>query len=603
MRHLIASAILAAGTLPVLAQSTPAPASTGSPAAPFRASITVTATTEPEPADRVPATVTVVDAAEIADRQAAEAIPLLRAVPGLAVTRGGSPGKVASLFTRGTNSSHTLFLWNGVTLNDPYLGGFDLSTLSIDGVERLEVARGPFSALYGSSAVGGVVQVITRGGGRELGARLEGGSNEHRLGALAAGAPLGELDLHLAGHARRGEGEVANDSWEGEELALALAAGRDTSWRVGLRARVLASDLGIPHDSMGTATPRRRQELDALSLALPAGWTDGTLELEAQLAATETDLEVADPDDPFAASAAEARREQARLLARRAIGSVTWTLGGDWEEATVDSSSAFGPGLAGERQRARAAFVQGSFARGALRADVGLRRDEQDAFGGATSLRAAAAIALGERARLRLGYGESFRAPSLADLYYPGFSNPELDAERGESAELALEVARGPLRAELALFANELDSLIEFDFRTFRPENLGRARARGVEGAVALRRGILDARLAATWLDAEDRATGRPLLRRPDESASLILFLRPGAWTLGAVANHVGERTDFGDVALPRHTTLDLSVARRLGERFEPYARVENVADARYEEAAGFPAPGRALVVGGRARF
>ena len=144
----------------------------------------------------------------------------------------------------------------------------------------------------------------------------------------------------------------------------------------------------------------------------------------------------------------------------------------------------------------------------------------------------------------------------------------------------------------MALFENDLDNLIEFDFVTYVPQNLGRARARGIEGSLAARRGIFDARLVATWLDAENLDTGEPLLRRPDASASLVVFVRPGAWTAGGVLRFVGDRTDFGALALDAYTTLDLSLAWRIDERWEPFVRVENVLDESYEEAAGYPAPG-----------
>ena len=228
-----------------------------------------------------------------------------------------------------------------------------------------------------------------------------------------------------------------------------------------------------------------------------------------------------------------------------------------------------------------------------------MRRDDNDVFGAETSLKAGVAWAVTEAWRLRASYGEAFRAPSLADLYYPGFSNPELEPERAQSYELAVEGGSGPWRTMVALFENDLDNLIEFDFATYVPQNIGRARARGVEGTLAARLGVVDARLVATWLDAENLETGGPLLRRPDESASLVVFARPGAWTFGGVLRHVGERTDFGDVPLAAYTTLDLSLAWRLGERWQPFVRLENVFDESYEEAAGYPAPG----VGFRAGF
>ncbi len=576
--------------------------------APFAEAITITATAAPERAAEVTAAVDVVAAAEISDRQAAQAIDLLRTIPGLELVQAGSAGKATSLFSRGTNSSHTLVLWNGIELNDPYLGGFDWSTLSTDGVERIEVVRGPYSALYGSSALGGVVQLVTRrggGDGAQVGnARLEGGSNEFLRGGVAAGKRFGALAVDLSGHLRRGDGEIANDFYDGEEIDLALDAALGDAATLGALVRRGASDVGIPYDYAGQPTLQREQNFATTSVALPFAWTGGVWHLDAQAATTATDLEVSDPDDPFAASRAEAGRDQARLVVRRSLGDeLEATVGGDWDRQEVRSRDAFGSGLADESQRTWSAFGQLAWSHGPLRIDAGARRDDNDVFGAETSAKAGVAWAVTDAWRLRATYGEAFRAPSLADLYYPGFANPALQPESSQSYEVAVEGGRGAWRTTLALFENDMDNLIEFDFATFVPQNLGRARARGVEGSLAFRRALVDARLAATWLDAENLDTGGPLLRRPQESASLVVFVRPRDWTVGGVLRYVGDRTDFGDVALAAYTTLDLSLAWHPGARWEPFVRVENVFDESYQEAAGYPAPGVGFRAGIGLRF
>ena len=576
--------------------------------APFTDSITITATARPERAAEVPATVDVVTAAEIADRKADQASDLLRTIPGLELVQAGSAGKATSLFSRGTNSSHTLVLWNGIELNDPYLGGFDWSTLATDGVERIEVVRGPFSALYGSNALGGVVQLVTRRGGGDgthLGdARLEGGSNDYLRGGVGGGRRIGALAVDLSGHLRRGDGEIANDFYDGEEVDLALDGALGDSATLGALLRWGASAVGIPYDYAGQPSLRREQNFATTALAVPFAWTGARWHFDAQGARSVTDLEVRDPDDPFAASRAEAGRDQARAVVRRSLGDdLVATVGGDWDRQEVRTRDAFGPGVADESQRTWAAFGQLAWSHGPWRVDAGVRRDDNDVFGAETSAKAGVAWAVTEAWRLRATYGEAFRAPSLADLYYPGFSNPGLQPESSRSYELAVEGGQGAWHTTLALFENDLDNLIEFDFVTFVPQNLGRARARGIEGALAFRRGIVDTRLVATWLDAENLDTGGPLLRRPDESASLVVFARPAAWTIGGVLRHVGDRTDFGDVALAAYSTLDLSLAWRQGERWEPFVRVENVLDEEYEEAAGYPAPGVGFRAGIDLRF
>ncbi len=201
--------LLAVLTSPLLAQSPQVPSPSPTP---IGEEIVVTASTLPESIESTPSSVTVITRAQIEKREARDVADVLRDVPGLAVARSGTPGRVASLFTRGGNSTQTLVLWNGIELNNPYFSGYDWGRFSTAGVQQIEVARGPFSALYGSEAMTGVVNVLT--GGRTYGALdLEGGQNGFFNGA-ASGAFSGD---HFATNAalerRNDDGFAANDDF------------------------------------------------------------------------------------------------------------------------------------------------------------------------------------------------------------------------------------------------------------------------------------------------------------------------------------------------------------------------------------------------------
>jgi vitamin B12 transporter len=284
---------------------------------------------------------------------------------------------------------------------------------------------------------------------------------------------------------------------------------------------------------------------------------------------------------------------------RRSFGERAWLAGGvEAQRQGATTASAFGPGLTDDRQTTRALFAQGGWTARALRLDLGVRRDEHSEFGGATSVKLGAVAALADGLRLRASWGESFRAPALGDLYFPFFGNPDLQPERGESVELGIELERAPLFARVTAFENQLEDLIQFDLVRFLPFNIGSARTRGVEAMVALRAGAFDARAQATWLDAEDRATGTPLPRRPELAANALLDWRRGTWSAGAAWRYVGEREDVGRLELPAHYALDLTAAWEPWRNLRATARLENALDRDYEEIAGFPAPGRRWVVG-----
>lgn len=599
---LVMAGILGGG-IPLLAQ-------TDSPGLPrFEDNVVVSASLDSEEREDVPASVTVIHAEEIAARQADTLSEAIATVPGMAVMQAGSPGQQTSLFTRGTDSEHTLLLWNGIPLNDPFFGGANWQLVPLDGAARVEVARGPFSALYGSNAMGGVVQVFT--GSRQGGTfTAEAGGDGYYRGGIAAGTDLGKLRLDVTGHLRKGDGELPNDFYDSEEM---IARGLWTvrpGVSVGLLARVNDSETGIPRVSgqpnlVGDIAWRERE------LAVPFAADLGTWEVEAQLSQTRFDSAYRDPDDPFGFTASDTESEglRGRAVATWRRSEDFWVaFGSEAERLEATNVSTFGTNLDAAHQRTWAVFGQGSWGRGPVRLDLGLRRDDNDVYGSETSLRTGIVLEPGAGLRLRASYGEAFRAPSLGELFFPFSGNPDLQPESGESYEVGIEREAGRLRLGLTGFENRQRNLIDYDFISNRNENVDRARSRGIEGEAGLRAGIFEARWSATWMETEDRATGLELLRRPEWSSALLLTARPGDWVLNLEGRYVGERPDvdpatFERTENPDYLRVDLAARWKALGWLAPYARVNNAAGEEYEEVLGYPAPGRTLIGGVAVEF
>jgi len=606
----LASGILGGG-IPVVATAQAAPPASSDPAAtpPFRESIVVSTSLAPETSDEVTSSVTVIDRQEIAARQATNLSDLLDTVPGLAVVQAGSPGQQTSLFTRGTSSVQTLLLWNGLQLNDPYFGGANWQFLPVDGVSRVEVVRGPASALYGSNALGGVVQVLT---GPENGGslHLEGGSHDYKRAGASGGWDLGALRLDLAGHVRRGDGEFKNDSFDSEDLVARALWTLAPGMSLGVLGRANDSDTGIPF-SGDTATPHRRIAWQEREVAIPFRLERGTFDLDAQLSRVAFDNAYRDPDDPFGFTAADTTSEALRgrtVATWHALPNLRLSFGGESERLQVTDSSSFGSNLKGAHQRTWAVFGEAGYDAGPFHGDVGVRRDDNDVYGGQTSLRLGGVVALGAGIRLRASYGEAFRAPSLGELFFPGSGNPDLQPETGKSYEVGLERQAGGWSYSVTGFESRQKNLIDFDFATFKDVNVGRAKSRGIEAAVGYRRGIASVRANGTWLDAKDETTGLALLRRPKQSGSLVFALTPQRWTFSLTERFVGDRPDVDPVTFanrtnPGYQRLDVAASYQLLDWLAPYARVENVADRAYAQALGFPAPGRTVIGGVAVHF
>jgi vitamin B12 transporter len=601
MRHFLLIAGLLGGAVSAAAQPTPEPTEEDSR---FEESLIVTASLGDESADRITASVEIIDREEIASRQATTVVELLRTVPGLTVMRSGSAGKVSSLFSRGTESDHTLALWNGLELNNPFFGGFDWSFLPTEGVQRIEIVRGPFSAVYGSEALGGVVQVLS--GGRSGGALgLELGERGYERLGLDAGFGTDRAQFDVTGHVRRGDGEVENDFFDSEELALSARWSVIEGMTVSLLARMHESDNGIPF-SGGRPSPERRLSWSERQFAVPVSAHLGRWEIDGRLARVSYTTAFTDPADEFGFTGYDTDSEADRVRAsavRHFATSSRLAFGAEVEALEVDDRSVFGTNLEGASQETTSSFFEVAHDLGRVRVDVGARYDDNDAFGSRLTPRVGVLVPLSERTTFRASWGEGFRAPSIGELFYPFSGNTNLEPEESESWELGIESRRESWSFGATGFDTRIENLIDFDFLTFTNRNVGRASSRGVElwGRYSSR--LLSITANATLIDTEDLDSGEALLRRPDESASMVLVSGPGDWDLSFTATFVGERADvdavtFGRVELDSHLLFDVAGRFEGWRRFQPYARIENVTDESYQEVAGFPAPGQQLILG-----
>lgn len=578
------------------------------PAAQAQETIVVTASAQPESVEETPASVTVITREEIDARGARDIADVLREVPGMAISRTGSPGKFTSLFIRGGSSKQALVLWNGVEMNNPYFSGYNFGQMSTAGVERVEIVRGPFSALYGSEAVSGVVQVLTEP--RQSGAVVDAQIGENGLlnGALS-GAFVGErLQAHGSVERREDDGFDPNDDSSSDAISGGLTFKPQAGLSIGFLARHSAYELGIPFSpnlsyDAWVASPNRREEGSETQLVVPLRLDRGTVSYDLRLSDSRRDETFRDPDgsgDGDTESSIRGARGSARV--KTEFGTIT--AGGEYERAEVDHLSAFSE--IEERDRTnKSLFVEDRFSL-AMGADAsfelvaGLRYDDFDTFGGETTPRIAAAWRRSGH-KIRAAYGQGFRAPAIGELYSPFFGNEALDAERSANYEIGYDRFTVNGSASLTVFHADYDDLIAFGLATF--ENIDAASATGVELAAAHRFGAFDAGFSYTWLDTEDEATGDRLLRRPEHSGSVSLGYHHGAYAAQLVVTHKGRRDDvtdlfpFGIVSNEANTTADFTVHYAMGA-FTPYVKIENLSNESYEEVFGYPSAPRRAIVG-----
>lgn len=616
--------------------------------------LVVTANRWAEPAWTVAAHATVIEGIALRRAGIEYVADALRRAPGMAVVRNGSFGAVTSVFLRGGESDYVQVLIDGVPVNEPG-GAFDFGSLSTDNIERIEIIRGPASALYGSDAVSGVIQIFTRRG---------------------SGPARGTVSFTAGSFAtRRWQGTLSGGT---DALSYAFSAGRNDTdgileynnehrrttftgrvqGQLGPRADATLSvryddrRFNFPTDGSGALADRNAYTYgDALTLNLDAGrrWTDA-FETRFTFDVNETDRGSDDaPDGPADTlgffgytNLNDIRRTGggARAVWRPADGAVV-AAGYELEQQSIRafgrSFSQYGSSASNSEndRRNHAVYTQLSWLRGGLALNGGVRAESNERFGTAATWKAGTAWqSPSERTRLRLAAGTGIKEPTFFETYAEGFTrgNPNLEPERSTSFEAGWDQGVGS-GATLSLtgFSQSYRDLIQY---TFSPpaqggpnyHNVAEARSRGVEAE-----GVLDAgpvRLTAhyTWLDTEvvdagfdegEGATfveGEPLLRRPRHSAgatAVVEVAEAVGFEVGVRRNGARSDRDFSTwpatpVTLAAYTVVDLSadfeVARARAGRpgFTVVIRAENLLGAEYEEVWGFAAPGRGLYVGGR---
>jgi vitamin B12 transporter len=594
--YVTAFLIAAAGTVPVLAQQLP----------PASEEIVVTATSVPEEEREVGSAITVITREELEKHEAVVVSDVLRSVPGLDLTQYGTPGSLTSLFTRGTNSTQTLVLIDGVRMNSPYFSGYDWSGLTTENIDRIEIARGPYSALYGSDAIGGVVQIFTRPGAEGLSGRATGEFGNQGAGQGSAFASFGQGPLSAAASYRyvAFDGDRPNSDWRQRNASASVQTRLGEGSHVGVEWGLLDGEVGNPGYVGLDSTARGFMHEGRLSVPATFALSD-TNQLDVNLAGVRTEPAYRDTAGGFE-SQTDARTYQASVSDTAKLGPHTLTAFASWQRWQVSDESNFGVNLDDERTTLWGIGAQDTASFGAFTITAGLRYDHYTTYGEAWSPRGTISwLSPDSLWKIRASGGTGFRAPSIGELYYPFSGNPDLLPERSVSAEAGVERYFRDGRAEVSVFWNDLKDLIVYDFAAFQNFNIGHARTWGVElGWQQTLIPELAVYLTYMYLKTEDLETGEPLIRRPENGASIGVSWSPiSAVSISPRLLYVGERADSdpstGDpVEDPSYLRLDFVARWQATPILAPYLRMINATNHAYEEAAGYPAAGR-LVAGG----
>ncbi len=541
--------------------------------------------------------VTVLTRDDIERRQPADVPALLRGLPGVQVSSSGGFGKQSSVFLRGSNANQVIVLIDGVRAGSATAGGAAWEFMPVDQIERVEVVRGPRASAYGADAVGGVIQIFTRGaaGGstREVSAGY--GRFDTRKASVSLGDQGEAFRYHLGfshvasdGYDVRSDGDPDDDGYRNDSLNLRLGYAAASGFEI--ESRLLRAEGETDFDNAFGMPGLSREDFvqQATSVLLSAPLGDG---LRGRLTVGETRDERDTTDAGFDFQF-DTRRQNvtAELDWETAIGQMT--LGADYLQDRVSSSVDY----ARDRRDTRAVFAQLQSDFGPHRLGAGLRHDRFSDFGNRNTGDFAWGYRFTEDWDFRASAGTAFRAPTFNELYFPFGGNAELKPERSRNVEAGLTHFRGAHELTLTAFENRIRDLIVLD-ANFIPQNASRARITGVETEWSWSTTEWRASATYTWLRARDEETNLQLPRRARDSLRLDLDRDLDRASLGASVIGQGRRFDDRNntVELPAYATLDLRAGYRLNPMWSASATWTNVLDRDYETVAGYPQPGQAF--------
>lgn len=596
--------------------------------------IVVTASRTEQKLSEVGKSISVIGLDTIEQRQTASIADLLRTMPGVTILRNGGLGSFTGIFIRGAQSEQTVALIDGVKINDPSspAGGFNFADLLTDNLERIEVLRGPQSVLWGSQAIGGVINIITRAPGDQLKLYATGEYGSFETGRLS-GAVTGKVGpTAISG----GAGYITTDGISSAqsgteqdgyhlfgsylktntELADGLSfdlRGFYTKSKVDLDG----SSFSPPFLAIDSLEYQRQQQIVGYA-GLNAALFDGRL--TNRLAATFTRID-RDSYDPAAVPVknfdARGRNLRFEYQGVADLGIVRATFGAEHLNEKLRTVSAFsGPAItARAKAKTDSAYldlhakpIEG------LNVGGGIRYDDHSQFGGATTLSADLAYTPNAGSTIiRASYGEGFKAPTLYQLYGDfGFDKLRPEQAKGWDAGITQQLIDDAVQIRATWFQRNSRDQIDFDLSTFKYFNIAKARARGVEMElrIAPTRELL---FTANYTYSKsvnrnpaDANFGKQLARRPRQTVNVTGDYR---WAFGlstgATITHVARSFDDAGHArqLGDYVLVDLRASMPVTDRIELTGRIENLFDEHYQTAAGFGQPGRAAYAGVRLRY
>lgn len=564
--------------------------------------VVVTANRVQTRADDLLSDVVVIDRAAIEASSGRTLTEVLARNAGVQMTSNGGLGKNTGVFIRGTETRHTILLIDGVRFGSATTGAPSWDNIPLDMIDRIEVLKGPASALYGSEAVGGVVQVFMRKGVKGFSpyASLSLGTNSFAQVSAGVNGSDGALSYTIGVQKTQDKGFSATnskaafgnynadrDGFKQDAVNASVAYQINPNWKID--AGLLYADGMSQYDDGPTGDTRTAVRTQTLRAGV-----EGKV-----LSNWKTQLRVSQATDN--ANAIEAAFLPSKFNTKQ--DQISWQndidtplgvalVGVERLTQKVDSSTTYDV----TERTVSSYFVGLNGASGSHSWQANVRRDSNSQFGDSNTWFAGYGYKINPAWRVNASYGTSFVAPSFNQLYYPDFGTPTLQPEKGRNLDLGVTYSENGQTVKLVRFDNKIQGFIT---GTTKAESIPRARINGWTLSYNGNFGALNLRATADSLKPINELSGNQLPRRARNQVTLGADYTTGAWTFGGALLNVGSRFDNtkNTQSLDSYTTMDVFVNYAISKDLSLQTKVNNLANKSYESAYGFNQPGRSVFV------
>lgn len=559
--------------------------------------IVITANPYKQSADEIMSTVSIITRMDIDRIQPKSVAQLLQTTAGIDIAANGGPAQATSVFVRGTNSTHTLFLVDGVRIDTVTgSGGATVSDIPTYQIERIEIVKGPRAAMYGSDAVGAVIQIFTRDlKGGEFQAALEYGSNNYIFSGLTAGISHGKgaTTLSISKEASDGYDVTNNDypvdddkdayekiniSLKGEQL---LSDALTINW-VG---RYDDGDYDYDGNSQWTGkAPSQEYKKHLLSTGLNYQQTDWSHEVN--IAQYQEEQERFG-DYPAVDETTRSQFDYTSVYTTS--DALNFNFGTQYYQDEYKGSNNF----TGESRDTLSAFAGGLYNADKFITELAFRYNDVENIGSETTYNLSLGYNISDSLFTSINYGTGFKAPTLYQLYDSWSGNEALKLETSESFEFLLRGDLYGVKTELSYFNLSFDNMIDYNYVTYQYDNIADAKIKGVEVNFAKNIDSLNLSANYAYTDTEDKTTGTQLSRRARHKANIEASYDWEQVNLTGAYRYHGTRYDaYSNMSLSAYNTVDIGMSYQLNDAWKLQLKANNIFDETYETAPGYTPPG-----------